>query len=98
MARLPGAEALGERPTPTLPRRTPLVADYRATSGFEESSAQVLGHSASELQTAANSAMQMQEQHDAVRAEDAFNQLRQRQLDLTFGKEGFATLKGGNGG
>ena len=96
MARLPGAEALGERPTPVLPRRTPLVADYRATSGLEEFSAQVLGHSASELQQAAGIAMQMQEQHDTVRAEDAFNQLRKRQIDMTFGKEGFANLKGGD--
>src|SRR3990167_373158 len=96
MARLPGAEALGDRPLPTLPRRTPLVADYRGTSGFEETSAQVLGHSASELQQAAGIALQMQEQHDEVRAEDAFNQLRQRQIEMTFGKEGFVNLKGGD--
>lgn len=96
MARLPGAEALGERPSPVLPRRTPLVADYRATSGFEEASAQVLGHSAAELERASGIAVQAQEQQDALRAEDAFNQLRAKQIDMTFGKDGFANLKGGN--
>jgi len=96
MARLPSAEALGERPTPTLPRRTPLVADYRATSGFEDVSAQVLGHSAAELQTAAGIAFQAQDQHDTVRAEDAFNKARQIQIDMTYGKDGFARLKGGD--
>src|SRR3990167_2459734 len=96
MARLPGAEALGERPTPTLPRRTPLVADYRATSGLEEFSAQVLGHSASELQQATGIAIEMQERHDGVRAEDAFNKARQVQLEMTYGKDGFMRLKGGD--
>ncbi len=96
MARLPGAEALGERPTPTLPRRTPLVADYRATTGFEEQSAQVLGHSAAEMERAAGIAIHAQEQQDALRADDAFNKLRAKQIDMTFGQDGFAKIKGGD--
>ena len=96
MARLPGAEALGDRPTPTLPRRTPLVADYRATSGMEGVSSQALGHSAQEMQMSFGIAMQAQENHDIVRAEDAFNQLRKTQLEMSFGKDGFFNLKGGD--
>ena len=35
-----------------------------------------------------------QAQQDTLRAEDAYNQLRNRQLDLTTGEGGFTTLKG----
>jgi len=38
-----------------------------------------------------------QQRADTMRAEDAFNQLRERQLDLSLGKEnGFANLRGGD--
>lgn len=36
-----------------------------------------------------------QERQDTLRAEDAYNNLRNRQLDLTTGQGGYATLKGG---
>ena len=96
MAKLPGAEAFGERPVVNLPRRTPMIATYRPTSGFEETASQELGQSASEFSQAANVALQAKEQQDNLRAEDAVTQLRQRQMELTLGPQGFANLKGGD--
>lgn len=96
MAHLPDYTSLGERPTPQLPRRTPMVAEYRPTSGFEGSAAESLGHTGNEFERAASIALQAKEQQDTVRAEDAVNQLRMKQLDMTYGKEGFANLKGGD--
>lgn len=43
-----------------------------------------------------NDIFRAQQQTDAVRAEDAFNQLRQKQIDLTYGDQGYTHLKGGN--
>lgn len=96
MARLPGSEALGERPVPVLPRRTPMVATYRATSGFEDAAGQELMRAGNEFEQAAHIALQAKEQHDALRAEDAATKLRQKQIDMTFGKDGFVNLKGGD--
>jgi hypothetical protein len=38
----------------------------------------------------------MKEQQDGLRAEDAFNTFRKTQIELTYGKDGFANLKGAN--
>lgn len=96
MAHLPDYTALGERPTPQQPRHTSAIAEYRPTSGFEGASAESLAHSGREFEQAAHFALQAQEQQDVIRAEDAVNALRQKQLDMTYGKDGFANLKGGN--
>ncbi len=96
MARLPGAEALGERPVPQLPRRTPMVAQYRPGTGFEAVNAQALSHSGEDLQVAANYVLRAQEQHDALRAEEAATVLRAKQLDMSFGEKGFTKLLGGS--
>lgn len=96
MAQLPDFEALGERPAPVQPRRTPNIALYRPTSGMEEVPAQVMAHSGAEMQQAAHMALASQEYQDSLRAEDAFTKLRQTQIDLAYGKTGFMGLKGGD--
>ena len=48
MAKLPDQTALGERPAPVLPRRTPMIAEYRPTTGMEGATAEQLGHTAGE--------------------------------------------------
>lgn len=96
MAQLPDSQALGERPEPVLPRRTPQIASYRATTGMEDFTSQTLAHEGAEFENAASNFLKAQEYHDTLRAEDAFTQLRQKQIDLTYGDGGFANLKGGD--
>ncbi len=95
MARLPGAEALGERPVPTLPRRTPQVALFRPTTGMEDAGAQALAHGGAELQQAASVALQAKEHQDTLIAEDAYNRLQAKRLELEFDpKTGFRNVQG----
>ncbi len=94
MAKLPDATAFGERPEPQLPRRTPMVAGYRATSGFEGAGADTAAHVAGDMDRIADYAAIMKERADTLAAEDAYNKLRQKQLDLTYGPQGFLNLKG----
>lgn len=95
MAQLPSAESLGERPVPVLPRRTPMIAYYRPTTGLEDFGSQELARGAGEMESAAVLALNAKQQQDTLRAEDAFTQLRQAQIGLTFGQNGFALLRGG---
>lgn len=94
MARLPDSTALGERPVPVLPRRTPMVAQYHPTTGFEESGAQSMAHTSAEFEQAAHVVLQAKEQQDTLAAEDAYNKLRQTQIDLTYGPNGIVNQKG----
>lgn len=94
MARLPGSEALGERPAPALPRRTPMVAEYRPTTGFEDAGAQSMAHTSAEFQQAAAVVLTAKDQQDTLAAEDAYNKLRLKQVDLTYGPNGIMSLKG----
>ncbi len=82
MAQLPDYTALGDRPTPTVPRRTPNIATYDPTSGFEESAAQNLQRDSSEMEQAVHYAIQAKEHVDTVSAENAFNDYREKQLGL----------------
>jgi hypothetical protein len=94
MAKLPDAAALGETPVPTLPRRTPMVATMRAHTGFEQEGARALAHAGAELGDAANFMAREKEQADTLAAEDAYNKLRTKQIDLTYGKDGFMNRRG----
>lgn len=94
MAKLPDETAFGERPTPSLPRRTPMVAEYRPTTGFEGAGADQMAHSAREFESAAGVVMQAKEQADTLAAEDAFNKLRQSQMGLMYGPNGLLNQKG----
>lgn len=96
MPTLPDFTQLGERPTPSLPRRSPNIATARATSGMEGVAAQEMTQTAAHLDAASRIAFQIQDEHDTLRAEDAFNQLRQRQIDMTYGDSGYMKLQGAN--
>lgn len=96
MSKLPDFTALGENPVPQQPRRTPMIATYRPTSGFEEAPSQDMAQSGAQLEQASHAALEAKVAVDSMRADDAFNQLRQKQMDMTFGKDGFANLKGGD--
>jgi len=93
VARLPGQEAFGQTPLPTAPRG---ISTYSPTSGMEMGPASGLAQSAADLADASQIALRMKEQHDGLRAEDAFNQLRKNQIELTYGKDGYSNLKGAN--
>jgi hypothetical protein len=93
MAKLPDAEAFGAPPTPTAGRG---IARIRPTSGFEGVPAQEMTQSARELESASHIVLQMKEQQDTLRAEDGLNKLRQAQIAMTYGKDGFANLQGEN--
>lgn len=94
--RLPDSTALGERPVPILPRRTPNVSTYPATTGFEEVGPRALAESGAQLDQASHVAAQAKELQDHLRAEDKSTELRQAQIDMTFGKDGFVNFKGGD--
>ena len=71
-----------------------MVATLRTTTGFEGIPAQEASRESEQFSQSSALALKAQEQHDIVRAEDATNRLRQKQVDLTFGPQGFANLKG----
>lgn len=93
MAKLPTAEDLGQTPSPRPPRE---VASYQATTGMEGAVGDALMRSGAEVGQAAETFAVVKERQDMLRAEDAYNKLRQKQIDMTYGKDGFANLKGGN--
>lgn len=98
MAKIPDANALGQRPTPQVSGGVSIpngaeVGSLMARAG------QITAAAGSQLEQASDEVYRRskleQEKRDATRAEDAFNQLRERQLDLTVGEEnGFQRVKG----
>lgn len=96
MATLPDWTAFGARPDIVLPRRVPQIASYRPTTGLEDFASHTLAHEGAEFENAGQNFARAQEYQDTIRAEDAFTQLRQKQIDLTYGDNGFALLKGGD--
>lgn len=80
MSQLPDYTALGERPLPTVPRRTPNIATYDPTSGFEDAASQNLQRDSTEMEQAVHYAIQAKEQSDTLGAEAAFNTYREKQL------------------
>ena len=96
MPKLPSSLDLGARPTPTPGAPS---AGYNPTTGAETAPGLALARLGAEMGSSANeiyAAVKLeQDRNDTLRAEDAFNQLRERQLDLTIGEQnGFANLKG----
>ena len=97
MPKLPDVSAFGARPTPQPARG---VVSYTPVSGAETAPGQALarlGATVGNVGEKLYSHIKEQENRaNTVRAEDAFNQLRQKQLDLTIGEQGFATRKSGD--
>jgi hypothetical protein len=95
MARLPDASALGAA---ALPRASSRIASYRSDPGGD-APAMALVQAGSEISQAGaeinRQAVIEAEKVDTLRAEEAYTDLRKRQLDLAYGeKNGFANLKG----
>lgn len=100
MAKLPSADDL-------IGRRPGIVTGGAASAarpeaiphlGAEAQGILALGRSLGSVgQDIAVATLRERERYDDTRVEDAFNQLREKQLDLTLGEEnGFANLKGGD--
>ena len=81
-----------------LPQPAGGLASYRPDFGGGEQLGQAIEQAGSNISAGGNAlearAKIEQEKIDTLKAEDAFTQLRQTQLDLTVGKDGYANLKG----
>lgn len=94
MAKLPDITALGERPEPS-----PLsgVSSLRApNTGAYEAQGAALAEGGRHLAQVSNLFTEMQQQADTLRADDAYNTLRQKQIELSVGENGFMNRKGGD--
>lgn len=96
MARIPGPEALGERPGP---RPAGGLASYRGDSPAFEAPGQALSNLGSSLQAEGEKLFRQvkieEEKADSVRAQDAINKLKLRALDLEYGDQGYKKILGG---
>lgn len=106
MPKLPGPEALGPRQAPKpatgvatyspVNRDTPSLRTPVGDLGAPDRARVALG----DAEIGFGSSIEVAAQHEQDRqnilaAEDAYTKLKNKQLDLTFGKDGFTTLKGG---
>lgn len=91
MAKLPDAAALGERPTPVLARRS---LSGGAGGGFDAEPSRALFQVGADLEKTAGVLLRAKEEADTLAAEDAYNKLKQKQIEITHGKNGFLNLKG----
>lgn len=95
MAKLLDETALGARPTPEPASG---IARYRADVPELEAPGQALMSAGRQLDSDSEKLFaaykQEQAKVDTLRAEDAYTQLRNQQLQMTFGPGGYATLRG----
>jgi len=91
MPKLPDAQSLGQRPTPS-----PAMANarYQPTTGAEDAQARALMAFGDDMGQVSDQLFRAQEKIDTLRAEEAFTELRNQQLDMTNGEEGFAQRRG----
>ena len=107
MPRLPDATAFGQRPTPQPVLSSARIGAGDNEALFMESQQTLregaLVGQAADVIHARNEAERKeferrakieQDRIDNIRAEEAFTQLREKQLDLTMGENGFAKIKG----
>lgn len=87
MPRLPSVIDLGQRPTPSAPSGV-TQRNVAQTGGVEYEAVQRSANVFS------NMLAEYKDRVDRTRAEEAFNQLRSQQLDLTIGDDGFRNKKG----
>lgn len=96
MPKLPSFEDLGERPTP---QPASGVVSYRGTHGNETAPGLAVAAMGQDIRRASDELYQAvkieEERINTQRAEDAFNQLRAAQFDLTLGEQnGFKNKRG----
>lgn len=89
---IPDRTALGESPVPRPPQLTARVDTSGLDAGLKVAAAEA-GAGAHIVAGAADIAA-AQDRFNTTVAEDAFNKLRDRQVDLSVGDNGFATKKG----
>lgn len=88
MARLPTAADMGQRPAPYAPGPAQVQTGAETVPG---SALATFGATVSHL----GQLIEVQQKHnDTVAAEDAFNKLREKQLDLSLGQDGFQHKQG----
>jgi len=90
MAKLPDLTAQGSA-APQVPGG---IAPGAGPTGLEAAPARLLQQTGQGFQEAGAFLARAQEEQDRLRAEDAFNELRAKQVDLEAGEKGFGTLKG----
>jgi len=90
MPKLPDVSAFGERPTP---RPSTGVQSYRVASGSEMLPHQATQKLGDALVTVGEQIERIELSNDKLRAEDSFNQLQAKRLDLTQGDDGFTKKK-----
>ena len=93
MPRLPDYTALGERPTP---RAGLGRTSYQPTSGKEGAIGQALSGLGNTLAQVSDEIEKENIRVDTLRAEDAFNKLREKQMLLAKGDDGFLNKRGGD--
>lgn len=96
MAVLPDIKPIGAAPNPTLGVARYGGPDESAMEALGLAQAQqgaIIGKAGDEIYAAAKVE---KEKNDTLVAEDAYNQLQQKRLDLTYGPGGFTSLKGGD--
>ena len=93
MPKLPDVTAFGDRPVPQS--RLGKVS-YQATHGKEAAPGQGVVMVGRELEQVSNEIERENIRVDTLRAEDAFNQLRARQQELSRGDDGFLNKRGGD--
>lgn len=71
-----------------------MVAQYRGTTGLEGAGSEMMAHAGAEDERAAGVVYRAKEEADTLAAEDAYNKLKLKQVDLTYGDKGFLSLKG----
>lgn len=97
MAKLPDVTSFGDRLTPKSVGGT---VSYQPNTGADEFAADMTSKTGATITASGNylsKVIQEEEKRtNTIRAEDAFNQLRSKQIDLTIGDDGFAKKTSGD--
>ena len=97
MPRLPDVSSFGDRSTPNSGGG---IVSYQPNTGAEEFAANALSKTGSVISDSGSYLSKVIQEEErktnATRAEDAFNKLRSRQMDLTIGENGFVKKTSGD--
>ena len=90
MPKLPDKNTFGARPTPSTATFIPRL------TGADTAGAEALREVAASIGVAGEVIDKVQDQRDQTRAEDAYNEILKRKVDLTIGEDGFTGKKSGD--
>jgi hypothetical protein len=91
MPKLPDASMLGERPR-IVPKTG--VQSFNPNTGFETAPGKALGQLAGTIEVASKEIERANLYTDKIRAEDAFNKIREQEANLRSGDDGFVNRRG----